>query len=341
MLSQPRAALLVSSRFANSVLCYDATTGAFIDAFVAPNSGGLENPSSLAFGPDNNFYVASFKTNSVLRYDGQTGAFIDAFVPPSSGGLDGSISLTFRPDNYLCVVSGKFGSNSILRYNATSGEFIDTFVPSGSGGLEAPVGMAFEPDNNLYVASLTQGNIRCYNGQTGEFIDTFVPSSNDGLVDGATGFSDPLGFKGFTGLTFGSDNISVPYKDSYTTAPATIDTIPHSRTGDVFDSNGNCYNLYVASFKTNSVLRYDGQTGKFIDSFFPSGSGGLEDPTGITFGPDNNLYVNSHRNNRILRDDGQTGAFIDVFVPPGSGGLSGPNIGLIFSPTAFDGLALG
>ena len=59
--------MLVSSRFNNSVLRYDETTGAFIDAFVASGSGGLDNPDGLVKGPDNNLYVASFNSNSVLR----------------------------------------------------------------------------------------------------------------------------------------------------------------------------------------------------------------------------------------------------------------------------------
>ena len=39
------------------------------------------------------------------------------------------------------------------------------------------------------------------------------------------------------------------------------------------------------------VLRYNGTTGAFIDAFVSSGSGGLDMPSGLTFGPDGNLYV--------------------------------------------------
>jgi hypothetical protein len=44
--------------------------------------------------------------------------------------------------------------------------------------------------------------------------------------------------------------------------------------------------LLVVSTGTNEVLRYDGATGAFIDAFVTAGSGGLVDPSGITFGPD-------------------------------------------------------
>jgi len=54
----PNGNLLVSSfaesggfPFANSVLEYNGTTGAFVTAFVPPLSGGLAGPTYLAFSP--------------------------------------------------------------------------------------------------------------------------------------------------------------------------------------------------------------------------------------------------------------------------------------------------
>jgi len=45
-------------------------------------------------------------------------------------------------------------------------------------------------------------------------------------------------------------------------------------------------NLYVNSNFSNSVLRYSGETGAFIDAFVPSGSGGLSSPNiGLIFSP--------------------------------------------------------
>ena len=81
---------------AMSVLRYNASTGAFIDTFVAPGSGGLDDPEGLAFGPDGHLYVSSFDSDEVLRYNGMTGAFIDAFVTAGNGGLDCPTSLLFH-----------------------------------------------------------------------------------------------------------------------------------------------------------------------------------------------------------------------------------------------------
>src|SRR5947209_339168 len=61
--------LLVSS--GDGVLRYAETTGAFIDSFVGPGSGGLARSQGLAFGPDGNLYVSSQESQSVLRFDGK------------------------------------------------------------------------------------------------------------------------------------------------------------------------------------------------------------------------------------------------------------------------------
>ena len=78
--------------------------------------------------------------------------------------------------------------------------------------------------------------------------------------------------------------------------------------------------LLVASRFTDEVLRYDGTTGAFVGVF--ASGGGLDNPVGLTFGPDGNLYVASGNNNKVLRYDGTTGAFLGQFNA--ASGLQGP-----------------
>jgi hypothetical protein len=110
--------------------------------------------------------------------------------------------------------------------------------------------------------------------------------------------------------------------------------------GEVFGPDGN---LYVASWGSDSVLRYNPSTGAFLGTFVSAGSGGLSNPTGLFFGADGKLYVVSQGNNSVLRYDGKTGAFLDTFVTSGSGGLSqaqraafGPDGNLYVSSGSYD-----
>jgi hypothetical protein len=82
--------------------------------------------------------------------------------------------------------------------------------------------------------------------------------------------------------------------------------------------------FYVLHEGANPVLRFDAQSGAFVDHFVSSNpqlNGGLTGPVAAAFGPDGNLYVVTYHGNKVFRYDGTTGAFLDIFVSEGSGGL--------------------
>lgn len=202
-----------------SVERFDGKTGAFMDYFVTPSSGGLEHPSYMVFGPDGkkdgklDLYVANGHEGAILRYDGTTGAFKGVFVSAASGGLDAPQGILFGPDGNLYVASGNWftGSNgpfypgefppgAVLRFEGPSGKnpggFLGTFIPGGSGGMANPCGMVFGPDpsgngkTDLYVANsvlspLTAepgtSDVLRYDAKTGAFLGTFVTPDSGGL----------------------------------------------------------------------------------------------------------------------------------------------------------------
>src|SRR5262249_37004963 len=67
------------------------------------------------------------------------------------------------------------------------------------------------------------------------------------------------------------------------------------------------------------------------DVFVAAGSGGLNLPGNVLFGPDRNndktsdLYVSSSRTDEVLVYSGVDGSPLGVFVAAGSGGLKGPH----------------
>ena len=87
--------------------------------------------------------------------------------------------------------------------------------------------------------------------------------------------------------------------------------------------------LYMSSFGTREVLRFDGRT---VEAFIPPGTGGMGAPNDVAFGPDGNFYVADgfFGTNSILRFNGRTGAFIGVFAT--GGGIRQPNR-MAFGPT--------
>lgn len=78
-------------------------------------------------------------------------------------------------------------------------------------------------------------------------------------------------------------------------------------------------NLYVAGNNARGqVLRFDGQSGAFLDVFAALPPGGVA--RGLAFGPDGHLYVsdsNAIPGGRVVRFDGRTGGFLDVLTSPG------------------------
>ena len=132
----------------NEVLRYSGATGAFLGVFVSAGSGGLINPRGLVFGPDGDFYVASYNSSAVLRYDGATGAFLGTHVRAQQRRARSPGELLFHGDSLY--VSSQ-GTSQILRFDATTGAFLNVAVTAANSGLDRPIGLLLDPDNNLLV----------------------------------------------------------------------------------------------------------------------------------------------------------------------------------------------
>ena len=246
--------------------------------------------------PGGYLFISSFMTDSVLRYDQRTGAFVDEFVPRFSGGLTSPEGLVVGPhDHDLYVVGGFEGgpgqTKAVFRYNGTDGAFLGEFTEPGH--LIRPAAVLFGPDGNLYVTDFIEFGSPAKIVRFNGTTGAFMDDFVDPLVGGVT---NPLG------MAF------APSVEN----PITLD-------------------LYICSYSTSSVLRYDGTTGDF------KGTYAVVDgvPLSLAFGPDSNLYVTSGDQRNVLRFQGPAGsspgALMDTFVPAGSGGLLSAD-GLLFGP---------
>jgi len=90
--------------------------------------------------------------------------------------------------------------------------------------------------------------------------------------------------------------------------------------------------LYACEFSKHCILRFDGQTGAFIDTFVTPNLGGLTAPYAIDFGPTGDLFIASGTGS-VIRYSGIDGSLIGTFIAPGSGGLASPR-GLAFGGDA-------
>jgi len=183
-------------------------------------------------------------------------------------------------------------------------------------------GLAIGPNGDLYASSKSTKNIIRFDGQTG---------ASKGVLPGFSGVAGAMAFGPDGNLYVGVDSVIKRFKPDGTPFPGagrldaefTYGGYMKAASGITFGPDGN---LYVSSQGTQSVLRYDGQTGAFMDAFVFDK---VNTPSSLAFGPDGNLYVAntggpggfSPQSGSVGKYDGQTGVFIETFIPNAAGAL--------------------
>jgi len=136
----------------------------------------------------------------------------------------------------------------------------------------------------LFVASTDNNQIVNFDPSTGAITDAFTPGKSSILrYDDAGNFIDV-----FIPAGTAKNNISVA-------------------TGIVFGPDNN---LYATDFANNSVKRFNGTTGAYIDDFITAGSGGLFRPEDLIF-DNNKVYVSQLEGGGVKVYDATTGDFLN------------------------------
>ncbi|PZV18597.1 MAG: PEP-CTERM sorting domain-containing protein [Leptolyngbya sp.] len=168
------------------------------------------------------------------------------------------LGITSTSANAALLV-GNSASDSIIRFDEITGTFLGDFTSPGINGLEDPDDLTFGPDGNLYVS--VGGN------SGGNILDPLYPTNSAVLR------FNPYGQ--YLGVAAAGNGLTRPY-------------------GNAFGPDGN---LYVSSFRSNQILKFDGTTGSFLSVFASDNNGGLgsfnglNGPNGLLFAPDGSLYV--------------------------------------------------
>jgi hypothetical protein len=307
-----------------------------LNRFFDPNSGRLQAPKDLVWGPGGNLYVTSGLTDEVFVYDGITGEPLGfegdgVFVSAGSGGLDNPHGLTFGPDSHLYVT--RKNTDEVLKYNGTDGTFMGAFVYDDpgttevdeSGGMGAPYDLLFGPDldgdtfKDLYISNKLTDEVLVYNGVSGAAI-------------GPLFISNPVEFDHPAGMTIGPDGaLYICYSLSnnvgrYDFGTDTFSEFASQGAGNLSSPRhlafgpGPNFDLYITcAHQVSTVLRYN-SVGVYQNEFITEQSGGLKVPIGLLFDAANNLLVTSRDTDQILVYQGpdagvDAGAFIDGFVP--------------------------
>ena len=309
--------LYVSSFITNEILRYDGKTGQFIEKFVTANNGDISNPKFMTFGSDENLYVSSVETGQILRFDGTTGNFLDVFVNRNPEELTSPKGLSFGPNGDLFVSNDD--DNSVLRYfnngtsngvfvyenllsmidtdpsvtnatdlnnslNNTVGGSVDFVNKEPSFGLLDPEGVVFSPE-----CEINKNNLILNNNSINDECYFLVTSSKNNLI-----------FR----YVYNEHNESI-FKDAFIN-----DEKIKNPQNLIFGPDNN---LYVSSFDTDEILRFDGITGKFIDVF--ASSGGLDGPIGMAFDDNSSsFFVSSNNSNQVLKYDSHTGEFQEILI---------------------------
>ncbi|RIK52892.1 hypothetical protein DCC62_32670, partial [candidate division KSB1 bacterium] len=261
-----------------------------------------------AQAPQGDLFVSSRNTNSVKRYDGQTGAYLGDFVKPNAGGLNATQEVLFGLDGHL-LVSGR-GNRHILKFDRYTGNFLGNFT-SGYD-LDNPTKMTLGPDSLLYISQWGQikRKVARFNFSTGVFVDEFTETD---LNQGSGHAWDAAG--NFYVASFGSADVR---KFDANGKFLGVFTETGRLRGAVNLWFGEGGHLFVVDWTLGSVLRFDGQTGRFKSNFIT----GMQNTEGFVFGPDSSLYLCDWSRNTINRYD-RSGRVLGIFA--NSGDMRAPN----------------
>jgi len=266
--------MFVSSSNSNSIQRFDAQTGQFIDNFIPPSSGGLNNPQEIIFGPDGHMYITGFGNPSIKKFDVETGQYLGDFTKGYT--LRQPTKTTWYSDSLLYVSQWQ-GNEKVVRFNMYTGDFVDEFT---STGVINGMGQAWDDSGNVFIVSWgtngNDGNVQRFD-LNGVFQEVFVPTGRGGLLGPVNIWYDQgeLFVVDWTAGRVGRyDAVTGDFNGLYISGMTRTE-------GFTFASDGT---IFLCDWQLNRVNHYD-SNGVLLSVF---ANVGMSNPNDVIFGPPQN-----------------------------------------------------
>jgi hypothetical protein len=177
--------LLVCSAYSDSVLKYNALTGAPLGTYAT----GVDTPWDLVVGPQTSgvgrdsedIFVSSEHEDAIIQFQSTTGAFKAKFTDKKVNYANGLAFGTHDETSYL-YATGPYAGKVIVKFDQNNGTYIEHFEDRD---MQYPLGMVYY-EQTLYVND--KDTIRTYDAETGEFLEVW--SSHDGMMGSYILFHD-------------------------------------------------------------------------------------------------------------------------------------------------------
>ena len=290
----------------------------------------LNNPVSLAFGPDGAYYIADQNAHVIRKVDAN--GVITRFAGTGAGGYNGDNqpavnAMLHEPTGVAVDVAGNVyiadAANARIRKVDTNGA-ITTIAGTGVAGfsgdgpqtatqaqLQCPVRLAFDGLGDLYVADQCNHRIRKIDGSgmmstvagTGATGASAGGFNGDGMGALATQFQHPtsIAIDGL-GAIFVSDQVNQRVrKIDRNGMVSTLATRAQAHGSVAVDSAGN---VYFSDHQVHRVFRINGGQPTFTPTLIvgngtasstgdngPAANATVNVPFGITLDPFGNLYI--------------------------------------------------
>ncbi len=264
--------LLVSGFNSNNVKIYDGCDGQFIRNL--DNTGALAGPQAIVEAPDGDLLVVSEGNHRVVRFDRRTLEFSAVVVNQSSGLLDPTGAAV---DANGSLYVGSFSQHLVRRFDSATGQDQGVFVPAQTAGiLGIDAGMQFDSSGNLNIPGFDSNTVLRVNGQTGAVLSNSIPAGSGGLNAPRVVAFSPNGQRML--VSSWRSNQILEYAADSGAFVGQFGPLLGGVTGIAFGPDNV---LFATDSQSNSVVRLNANTGVFIDTLVPSGSGGLDGATYI------------------------------------------------------------